>query len=454
MRHLGRHVRRVRLAAIASAALAFAVRLFWVLRVQAPHDAVYSDMGGYVGRARALLSGEQSSFARLDALYPYGAHYFYAGVFRVFGYESRTAIAVLQAALTALPAYFFVLFASRFFRRPAWPAVLGLVFAVWQPVVWFTGYFLSEVPFLPLLYANTWLCVLFASRLGAPSSSSRGVVVAALGLGVTGAFLFAVRPQFILTFALLAVCLLWARRRHLLSLARDRRVRMAVLALSVPWLVVLSFSAVRFHRLTGNWGLISENGQLNRLFADTTVGRIEARWRAPGGEPWSFWVSPPTKPAMGERDVLRLSGYLGDPEVLGAARAAQLADKSAWWRIRRATNNVRLLWDRNDPWPEADGARSGLRLAAQRRAGDLARWLVVPLATLGLGVLLVYRRRAHVVIVAAHVITLVVLSMLFYPEARYRVPYDPMLMLVGVAGLGELARRARVHWLRRPRASG
>ena len=411
-----RETRRVHLFAAASTMLALVVRLFWVFRVQSPYSAVHSDMGGYVERALNLLNGVTVSYPRITALWPYGAHYFYAGLFGVLGFEHWNLVNVAQAVLCASPTYFFVLFASRFFERAWAPGALGVVVAVWQPLVWCTGFFLSEIPYLAFLYLNAWLCLRFVE-------TKRG----GFALGVTGAVLFAVRPQFILTFALLALLYSWPRRRTLLR----RATLLRCLRVLAPWAVVLAFSIGRYHHLTGNWGLISENSQLNRLFSDTPVGKVEGRWKAPNGNDWYFVVEPPTKRRMGEREVVSISGYFADPKVLAPIRAAHLRDKSMGWRVYRAFDNVRLLWDRNNPWPEEERAKTGFRRYTQDGFNQVARWVVIPLAMLGLVVL---RKRAPVVVVLVHLVTLVVLSMFFLPEARYRVPYDPFLLLLAAAG--------------------
>ena len=56
---------------------------------------------------------------------------------------------------------------------------------------------------------------------------------------------------------------------------------------------------------------------------------------------------------------------------------------------------------------------------------------MIPLACVGVVVL---RKRKALVVVLAHLVTLVILSMFFLAEARYRSPYDPFLILVATAG--------------------
>ena len=67
--------------------ISFAVRLGWVLMVQHPKDAIYSDMKGYVTRAQQLISGTQARDHNLTVL-PYGTHYLYALEMLVFGKEN------------------------------------------------------------------------------------------------------------------------------------------------------------------------------------------------------------------------------------------------------------------------------------------------------------------------------------------------------------------------------
>jgi hypothetical protein len=412
----------VRSIAWATVTLALFVRVYWVLRVQSPYDAIYSDMQGYVDRANAELGRGPTLYPRVMALYPYGAHYVYAALFRVIGFEHRTVIGLVQAALTAAPGYFLVLFASRLVTSERLLFAVGILFAAWQPVVWCVGYFLSEVPFLSLLFLNAWLCVRFAEQGKRP-----------FALGLTGAVLFTIRPQFVLTFALLAVAYVIGRRKVAFGPRAVRRLGWVL----APWVVIVGFSAVRHRHFTGHWGLISENGAMNRFFADTTVAKLEARWTDSRGGQWFYWFESPAKKHVGERDVARINAYVAEPDVLDELRRHRLRGKSLAWRVKRALLAVRLLWDKNDPWPEVNRAPPGLRLSLHLGFGSVVRWVLLPLACLGA---VVARKGAAYVVVMAHLLTLVVLAMLFFPEARYRVPYDPFLLVLAAAAVGEVAR--------------
>jgi hypothetical protein len=403
----------VRWAAAFAFLIAFAVRLYWVFRVASPYANVYSDMEGYVRRARDLVAHAPSSFPRVDAFYPFGAHYFYAGVFAVLGYKNEVAIQALQAFLTALPVYFFGRFVYRLMRSVRLSILVTLLVALWQPMFWFTGYFLSEVPFLALLYANMWLCLRFRE-------SGR----AGFWMGLTGALLFVVRPQVILTFAILGLALLLR--------CGLRRYARGLVLMSAGFLPILLFSMARFYLLTGHVGLISENANLNRVFSDTPIARVDAHWTTETGQDWGYWFSPPSKKSMGEFEQVKVEGYIGDPVVMGNLRRERLRGYSAFWRMHRAINNVRLLWDRNEPWPESDGAyrASGMRRALEFYCAAIVRWTIIPLWPLGF---LFLRKRTPHAIAYAHLLTLVVLSMFYYPESRYRCPYDPLLIALAVS---------------------
>jgi hypothetical protein len=404
-------------------ALSLVVREAWIFVVQSPFDSIYSDMSGYVERAREMVDGVPRVYPRLRAFYPYGTHYAFALLFRLVGEQHTAAVRVVYAAMAAFPAYHFVLLASRLFRSVWVLAALGGLFALWQPLVWTVGFFVSEVPFTCLLFYNAWLMVEFAS-------ARRG----GLRLGLTSAVLFAVRPQFVLTFGLLA--LVFALERGPLLV---RRYALGAYArVLAPCLLVLAFSTVRLHELSGRWGLISENSGLNRLLADTTYARVDARWTTPAGGRYTFWIEAPAKVAVGEHGGINIEGYVGDVALLDAERRRFLADKSLGWRVRRALRNVQLLYRWNDPWPEDELVNPWPRHALQEGFNAVVRTLVLPLAVVGA---FAARRRAALAVILAHVATAIVLAMLYFPEARYRVPYDPMLLILAFAGFGALLNR-------------
>ena len=168
------------------------------------------------------------------------------------------------------------------------------------------------------------------------------------------------------------------------------------------------------------------------MLSDTTYSRVDARWTSSDGGSYYFWISAPAKEPVHESGALAIAGYIGDGELLDVERRKFLADKSLSWRVRRAFRNVQLLWLHNDPWPEDELTRPPPRHELQKGFNAALRHVVLPLAAVGL---FTARRRAALAIVFAHLLTLIGLAMFFFPEARYRVPYDPMLLLLALAGV-------------------
>ena len=63
-----------RAVAVAVFLLAFAVRAYWTLHVQAPLAAVRGDMAGYVSRADGILNGTMPGDPRVLSFWPWGTH--------------------------------------------------------------------------------------------------------------------------------------------------------------------------------------------------------------------------------------------------------------------------------------------------------------------------------------------------------------------------------------------
>ena len=107
-------VRARRVIALVTFLLAFAVRAYWVLRVQSPLAAVYSDMGGYVSRAEMLIKGITPGEPRILALWPWGPHAIFALEFTIFGRQGAVGIGLTHAFIGALTAPCAALLTARF----------------------------------------------------------------------------------------------------------------------------------------------------------------------------------------------------------------------------------------------------------------------------------------------------------------------------------------------------
>jgi hypothetical protein len=442
MRRSSRPIQRFELAAIVLvvSAVAFAVRLAWILRVQSPHDAVYSDMGGYVARADELLQGTASGDPRLLAFYPWGTHVLIALEFAAFGRSSVVGIAVTHALVGALPVACVVLLSARLVESRLLVAGAGLVAALWQPQIAFAGFFMSEIWFTAAITLGAWLLVLQMEK-GTRSLGALG----SLGAGCAFAAAFVIRPQVLLTCALLGLALAPRVLRSVIDCVRASRTGRTTSRLRwigrwgllvAPLLLAIVGSSIRLHRLTGRFGLISENGAVMKLFADTTVSRIEASWTSADGTSHVAWFSPAMNHPVREEDIVRLKGYVGDPDVLERIRKARVDRMSLAQRAKRMKRHVVHLVSRNFPNPEED-FHGDPRRAWLQRAFARATLGLLPLAAIGVFSM---RRRVAGIVVIANLVTIVVVAACFYAEARYRVPYDPFLVIAATAGLASLVR--------------
>jgi hypothetical protein len=201
-------------------------------------------------------------------------------------------------------------------------------------------------------------------------------------------------------------------------------------------------SSVRFHRLTGRWGLIAASDSVQRLFGATDVAKLESTWTAPNGDRWTWWYNPTTKGIATPATTERFEGFIADPEIIASIQKRRLERVGIGARIRRSIDNVRLLVD-DIPWPEKDNRVRMRRILL--RSYRSAVFVVLGLALFGLWPL-----RKHAVaglLVSAQLATIVIVAALYLGEARYRAPYDPLVITVAVVGswtlAGSVARRLR-----------
>jgi hypothetical protein len=443
MRAHGREIRTVELGTVVALVtlLGFAIRLFWILEVQSPFTAVYSDMGGYMTRAEDLLRTSASASAqptgdpRLLAFYPWGTHVLIAMELAVVG-KSLVGIAIIHAAVGAATVAFTTLLAARFDPRRSVVALVGLVAALWQPQITSGAFFMSEMWYSAALTGGSWLFVRALDR----SQGRAATASSALGAGVLTAIAFAVRPQVLLTCVFVGLGLLPRIVREVergsLPRAALRYGRIVVLV-GLPLLITIGASAERLHRLSGRYGLISENGELNRVFADTDVGKLESEWIDPHGRPNGAWYSPQNKQPLRPESIVRFRGYIGDPEILERIRREHVEGVPIVRRIERALRNASYLVWRNYPNPEEDFRADPRRRRLQRFFAN-ATLALLPLAVLGLAAA---RRSSAALVVASQLVTIAVVAAFYFAEARHRVPYDPFLVIAGISGGARIARR-------------
>jgi hypothetical protein len=422
-------------AAVAPASIflfALAVRLLWVGLVESPFDNIWSDMGGYVQRALQAAYGKGDPAPQFVSLYPPGTHWILAAQMLVIGWKRHAAFLLFHCMWGALVAPCMMLLAERIVR-PRWIAIaFGVLVAVWQPLLAFSGYFSSEQFDAALLAMSSWLLVRHVE-------TGRN----AIALGVSTALAYLVRPPVLVTVAMLGVIAVVMTVRRPAGPPRLRPWRLT-LALSIL-AVTVALGAVRYHSITGHYGLISDNGAMARFFADTDYGKVRSSDQG-------YFFEPPAKVQAGERRELLVTGYVGQPAALELARAKEVQHMTKVARIRRFAWNVSLLFVGNDLWPE--NAHLGARW--RRVFNDVAKntmlAVVCPLALLG-ALSCAWRRRPALVVAVAQVLTALVVAGLYFGECRYRVPWDGFFLLLALEGgqslvlVGRAGLRAiRAHW--------
>jgi hypothetical protein len=403
--------------------LAFALRLGWLLQVQHPIDAVYSDMAGYVDRADGLVFHVPPPDPRLLAIYPWGTHVLVALEFAVLGRHAETSIAILHALLGAIPPACMVVLSMHLVQSRAVAAVVGALVAIWPPQIAYGAFFLSEPWFAAAIAVQAALTVQNWRR-----------PYGLLAVGAASSIAFAVRPQFILTWGLDVV----SRAFALLRRRGPRRMGGALFWICLPVALTVGASAVRLHALSGHWGLISANDQMTRLWADTDIWMLRSHWKTPDGRDIYWWFSPPSKQPRNVSDVAVFEGFIADPDILRRIRQERLRGVTWTARLARTWNNEKLLFTGNLPWPESNYTRPSWRFSLMRCSAAVMLYAILPLAALGA---LFGRKNRALWITATSLGTMLFSAALFFGEARYHVPYDPFAILLAVTGCSEIARR-------------
>lgn len=439
--HAKRSVVAIALVAFLLAAM---IRVFWVLEIMDPFSAIVSDMLGYVERARNLIAGRLPEPKRLQAIWPFGAHVYYAVIFTLAGGEANTvAVRILHALFASLHVPLIV-WLGQFVLRSTWAlSALGFFVATWSPLISYAGFFSSEAPFSTLSTAATVGLVLFTTR------QRSDWFAAALTSFLCGCAIV-VRPEFSMTLALAAPLLLRRTWRELSA------TRLHVLiAFTVPLLSILTFSAMRMKFLTGHYGLVSDNGPVTRLFGETDYLRVHAKWEEGGGS-YYFVLVPPQKNLTGDRAELNMQGYICDEEILDRKRKEFIATQTVWQRVSRYANNIWVLVGSGTTWPENDYARSALRNTLQQVNAGIMYGALTPLFLIGIGLAYRSRRtlsergRAALYLCSVPFITVAYAGAVYYGEARHRVPYDGLIWMFALVTIERIAswvarRQTKLH---------
>lgn len=435
--------------AIFVAVLAFAVRFYWNLKIQHPLDAIDSDQAGYYYRACDLIDGVTRGDPRVYTFSPWGAHAVTALELWLVGRKSVVGIAAFHALATSVPAVCVVAMTSRFTTSRFFLLLAGIAAALWGPAIAHGAFFMSENWYAALITAGTVFFLRFLE-------GKRGAFAAGLCLGLASI----VRPQILLTFAIAGAFLVAvAWRRPSRAPFRGRTGLRQWALFFAPVAIILGISAVHMKQNAGHWGLVSENGPLNKIWASTHIGKVEAHWTYEG-QTYRYWYSPSPKYPPKPEDEVSIEGRFGDAELIDNLRREH--EKRDTWRQRleRRMWSVRLLV-RQLPVPE-DGYSYGDKVHRRfrLRIAKACRSIVIhslPFAVFGI-VAMSFTRRGYLMslLFTAHAMTSIYAAAVYLGEGRFRVPYDAFLITSVVAALAFftrlLERGIRTHVARAKRA--
>jgi hypothetical protein len=211
--------------------------------------------------------------------------------------------------------------------------------------------------------------------------------------------------------------------------------------------VAVGYGAFRYHAISGRRGLISDNGAMMRLFADTGYSKVRSSDKG-------YFFEPPSKVQAEEPRELLVTGYVGEPAPLERARRQEVERMTKAARVRRFAWNISLLFVDNELWPENThlGGAPRWRRVFNDVSKETMLAVVCPLALLG-ALSCARRRRTTLVIAVAQVFTALVVAGFYFGECRYRVPWDGFFLLLALEGgqwlvlLGRSRLRAmRAYW--------
>ncbi|WP_052553914.1 ArnT family glycosyltransferase [Enhygromyxa salina] len=475
---------------------ALIVRLNWNLNVHPHGEYIYSDMKGYWGRADSLLD-DPFSVREYDAFFPFGTTWLVAGIKWVFGRDCFGAIAVIYAVFGASIVAASYAIADRIMgaRLPWIAPAVGLFLVVYYPLIAIGGYVLSELPFSFCLTLAVLMLIRVVDEGRGRDAWLLGLL---LGLGML------IRPQVILSVALIGSFWLVARWRWRGSENPYAKLRWAHIGyIAVPLGLLLTMSAIRFHVHTGRVGLVSENSSINLVFGRCHNKGIYSR---PDGEGHgTIRFSPPpliqleahternpnsliqVKSVWGDHpeplpevpgfaidefgctrracrepgSEIEYRGYIGDGEIHKKIVKACLVRGGVKRQAYFTFTHWVMLWRTNLMWPDQANPRprstdpdEGWRHRQEVWSRIHRALLMVP-ALLGLGFVFAPRRRPKEALVSLNFWALMVVTGVWLGGARFRVPYDPIIVLLAAFSYGVAWEQARKLWAKlKARRSG
>jgi len=391
------------------------VRIVWGLVIHPPVDFIYSDIAGYVDRARRLATG--AGLQRSDAFWPPGTHVLLAAPMTFFETERAGlwAGAVLWCALSAaIP--FFAWRLARLLLTPAAAALTAVFCSFWPLYITYGAYFTSETPSLAFLLASLWV------GYGAVRLSGWRAGWAGLTAGLLGGVAVANRPQLILNLAVLAMPLLFSLRRQALVLGGIVAGTAVILAGTV-W-----YNSAAAGKLTG----LSENAGLNFWMGHCDVHDVRT---VDPVRNITFGFGNPVPAQLGRGGTYYFEGIVVWNQGFFYEMGLRCIKRDGMGHVSILARNILNMTATTIPWPQVNDENGQRGLV---RVSNLAYSLLLPLVVLD-SVFVLVRRRASgrpsgEAVMLLQLACVLVVAIFFFGDPRVRSSYD-------VFGLALLAAR-------------
>ena len=406
---------RSRRLILAAAALGLVLRLafgflYWTGKPLTHDEREYLALGASLSAGRGLTypeghdTGTGQQFGRAPG---------YPAFLALLGVDAEATstparVKAAQAALLAVVIVMIGILASRAWN-PRAGVIAAMMAALYPPLVWISAYVFSESLYMPLAFG----CVLLLDAAGARADqarSTRGGGPLTVAAGLVAGVSILVRPGMAFFLPLVA---LWLIRRHHWSLALAFCVAATVVV--APWTLRNAHAYGRFVPVaseggvtfwTGNHPLARGEGD---LAANPDIKRAEIAFRA-------------AHPGLTAEELEPL--YYRDA-------LAYIVDHPGWW--------LTLLAKKAFYTVVPIGPSYTLHSTRYLLASVIPYMLLAPVAVIGLTRLLRRRRAATPLLLLA--LSVVMTSLIFFPQERFRIPVLDPTVIVCASGVMAACRR-------------
>jgi 4-amino-4-deoxy-L-arabinose transferase-like glycosyltransferase len=406
--------------ALAAIGLGAAARAVWVFWLHKPLDYVYSDMSTYLTGAKEIA--DWHGLDVYTTFQPQGMHLLLAVPLAVLG-DGRAglwgAAAIGWVLAAATP--FFAWRLARLLLTPAAAALTALFVAIWPLLVTDSGYFLSESPGLAFLLASLWL------GYEAQQRSGRAALLVGVLAGVLGAAAVAIRPQYLLNLAIVAVPFLPRRRWNAYAAGG---FAVAVVSLLIG---VCAFNTA----IAGRFTTLSREGGVTFYIGQCHIRHVDVRTATS-----YYFIEPPVYVQTGGAVASFTGHQLWDDGFFYRKGIDCLRHDGAGW-FRHAGRVLADMTATSNPWPQ-DG---------EPTLGSVTDWTnrvygygLLPLVIV-LALIRIIRRvptAAGETALLAHLLCIVPVALVYFGDPRFRSTYDVFgfaLLAAAITGLPAMFKR-------------